>query len=116
MLQGISKLAGQQERRPGGHNWPDLEIVIDPAQTNIEDGEVYLVQITDRDPVVKKCTNVSPAVVRLDPAIASIHDQTTVNLFGRNVPCQGIEFSDDIYRRYIAVLGKVVGLWAGART
>ena len=112
LLNGITELTGALERRPGGHNFPDMEVVIDPAQVEVADGEIYMVQIKDRDPVVKKCVNRGSELM-LHPALSSIHGQTTVNLFGRNVPCQGIEFSDNIYKRHITVHGKVVGLWAG---
>lgn len=113
MMQGITELTGKLERRPGGHNFPDMEVVIDTAQTEVEDGQIYLVQIKDRDPVVKKCINRGSELL-LHPALATIHGQTTVEIFGRKIPCQDIEFSDNIYKRYITVHGKVVGLWAGA--
>lgn len=112
MLEGISELSGSLERRPGGHNWPDLEVVIDPSQTEIENGSIYLIQIQDRGPEIKKCKDEGSSI-RLDPAISSIHGQRTVELFGRKIPCQGIEFSDSIYKRYVTVHGRVVGLWAG---
>lgn len=113
LFAGITKLVGTQERRSGGHNWPDMEIVIDTAQTEVEDNGIYLVQIKDRDPVVKRCVNRGSELL-LHPAVATIHGQTTETLFGRKVPCQSIEFSDNIYKRYITVHGKVIGLWAGA--
>lgn len=111
MLQGITELSGTMERHPGGHNFPDMEVVIDTALVDIEDGQVYLIEIAGRTPVIKKC-KARGGVVHLDPALATIHGQTTVEIFGRKVPCQGIEFSDTIYRRYITVRGKVLGLWA----
>lgn len=112
MLEGITELSGSLERQPGGHNWPDLEVVIDPTKTEIEDGRLYLVEVQGRSPVVKKCKNLGGSI-RLDPALSSIHGQTTVELFGRKVPCQGIEFSDSFSKRYVTVHGLVVGLWAG---
>jgi hypothetical protein len=113
MLNGITELADGLQRHPGGHNFPDMEVVIDPSKTAIEDGQLYLVQVQDRSPVVKKCKDMG-ATIRLDPALAAIHGQTTVEIFGRKLPCQGIEFSDNFYKRYVTVHGKVVGLWAGA--
>jgi hypothetical protein len=113
MYDGIKELTGAQEVRPGGHNWPDMQIVIDPSQTEIEDNGIYLVQIKDRDPVVKRCVNRGSTEVYLHPALSTVHGQTTVELFGRKVPCQSIEFSDNIYKRYITVHGRVVGIWAG---
>jgi hypothetical protein len=113
MLQGITELSGALERRPGGHNFPDMEVVIDAAQTEVEDNGIYLVQIKDRDPVVKRCVNRGSELL-LHPALSPVHGQTTVEIFGRKIPCQGIEFSDNIYKRYITVHGRVVGLWAGS--
>lgn len=112
MLNGITEISGSLERHPGGHNFPDMEVVVDRSQTAIEDGQLYLVQVQDRSPVVKKCRDLG-GTIRLDPALASIHGQTTVELFGRKLPCQGIEFSDSFYKRHVTVHGKVVGLWAG---
>lgn len=113
MLSGITELCAGLERRPGGHNWPDMEVVIDPSQTAIEDDGIYLVQIKDRDPVVKKCRDQGSSI-RLMPALATVQGQTTVKLFGKTIPCQGIEFTDSIYKRYVTVHGRVVGIWAGA--
>lgn len=113
MLDGISELRAGHERRPGGHNWPDMEVVIDTAQTEVEDNGIYMVQIKDREPTVKRCVNRGSELM-LHPALSSIHGQTTIHLFGKSVPCQGIEFSDNIYKRYITVHGRVVGIWAGA--
>lgn len=112
MMQGITKLTGSLKRHPGGHNWPDMELIFDPAQVEIEDNGIYLVQIKYREPVVKRCVNRGSEVI-LHPALSSVHGQTTVELFGRKMPCQGIEFSDNIYKRYLTVHGRVVGLWAG---
>ncbi len=112
MLDGITELSGNLERRPGGHNFPDMEVVIDTAQTEVEDNGIYMVQIKDREPVVKRCINRGSELL-LHPALATIQGQTTVELFSRKLPCTGIEFSDNIYKRYITVHGKVVGIWAG---
>ncbi len=112
MLQGITEINGTLERRPGGHNWPDMEVVIDTAQTKIEDDEIYLLQIQDRDPVIKRCRD-RGANIFLMPAVATVHDVGTVELFGKRLPIETIEFSDNIYKRYITVCGRVVGLWAG---
>lgn len=112
MHDGISELKGQQKLHPGGHNWPDMQIVVDPEQIDVEDHGIYLVQIKDREPVVKRCVNRGSELF-LHPALSSVHGQKTVELFGRKVPCQTIEFSDNIYKRYITVHGRVVGIWAG---
>lgn len=113
MYEGIKELAGSQKLHPGGHNWPDMQVVVDTSQTEVEDHGIYLVQIKDREPVVKRCVNRGDNELYLHPALSSIHGQTTVELFGRKMPCQGIEFSDNIYKRYITVHGRVVGIWAG---
>jgi hypothetical protein len=91
-----------------------MQIVIDPSQTEIEDNGIYLVQIKDREPVVKRLVNRGDSEVYLHPALSTVHGQTTVKLFGREMPCQSIEFSDNIYKRYVTVHGRVVGIWAGA--
>ncbi len=109
----VQALEGQQERRAGGHNWPDLEIVLDPTQTEIVDDQIYLVQIPQREPVVKRLRKYGETQAYLHPALASIHDQKTVELFGQRMPCQTVEFSDNIYLRYLTIHGRVVGLWAG---
>jgi len=114
MLDGITELTGALQRHPGGHNFPDMEVVVDPSQTEIEDGQLYLVEVRGRSPVVKKCKDLGGSI-RLDPALASIHGQTTVELFGRKLPCQSIEFSDSFAKRVVTVHGKVVGLWADVR-
>jgi len=110
---GIKELTGQQEIRPGGHNWPDMYIVVDPSQTEIEDGQIYLVAMRGRGESVKKLSMPSPGMVMASPALASIHGQTTIELFGRKMPCQTIEFTDTYYRRDVTVRGRVVGFWAG---
>jgi len=92
-----------------------MEIVIDAAQTEVEDDGIYLIQILQRDPVVKRCRNRGSELL-LHPAIATIRGQTTGELFGRKVPITDIEFSDNIYKRYITVHGRVVGIWAGEQT
>lgn len=112
MFQGITELSGVMERHPGGHNFPDMELVVDRDQVTIEDGSIYLIQINGREPVVKKCRDRGGSI-RLDPAVSWNHDRTEVQLFGRKIPCQGIEFSDTISKRAVSVVGKVVGLWAG---
>jgi hypothetical protein len=114
MLDGISQLSGAQELHPGGHNWPDMRIVVDPSQTEVEDNGIYLLRIQDREPTVKRCVRRGENELFLHPALSTVHGQTSVNLFGRKVPCQSIEFSDNIYRRYITIMGRVVGIWAGA--
>lgn len=117
ILPCITDLSGQQERHPGGHNWPDMEIVVDPAQTEIENDELYLVSVPRRggSPYVKRCRNKSDAVVWLHPAVATIHDAGKhATLFGKKMPIQTIEFSDNIYRWALTVHGKVIGVWAGA--
>lgn len=112
MIQIVSELNGKQERRPGGSNWPDMEIVIDPAQTDIEDGEIYLVQVSNwSKPEVKKLID-NGSSVWLHPALATVHDASTIQIFGRKVPIQTVEFSDSIYKRHVQIHGKVVGLWA----
>jgi SOS-response transcriptional repressor LexA len=113
MLDGISTLTGPQELHPGGHNWPDMQIVVDPSQTDVEDDGIYLLRIQNRDPVVKRLRNRGSEFM-LHPALSTIHGQSSVNLFGRKVPVQTIEFSDNIYKRYVTILGRVVGVWAGA--
>lgn len=114
ILDCIAELTGQQRTVPGGHNWPDMELVIDPAQTDVVDDEIYLLQIQQRDPVVKRLKNKSEAELWLHPAVATIHDAGKhATLFGKKLPIQSIEFSDNIYRRFITVHGKVVGVWAG---
>lgn len=113
MYDGIKELTGPQTLHPGGHNWPDMQIVVDPSQTDIEDNGIYLIQINQREPVVKRCVKRGENQVMLHPALSTVHGQTTVELFGRKVPCQSIEFSDSIYRRHLTVHGKVVGIYAG---
>lgn len=112
MLPGITELSVTMQRRPGGHNFPDMEVVIDTAQTDIEDGAIFLVQIKDRAPVVKKCVIRGNEVI-LHPALAAIDNPRTITLFGREIPCHDIEFSDNVYKQFITVHGRVVGLWAG---
>ena len=41
MMDGITELTGSLKRHPGGHNWPDMELVIDSAQVEIEDNGIY---------------------------------------------------------------------------
>jgi len=111
----ISELTGEQERRPGDHNWPDLEIVIDPAQTEVVDDGIYLLQVLDRKPVVKRLRHHGEGELYLHPALATVHNSFKVSLFGKSVPCQSIEFSDNIYTRYITVIGRMVGFWAASQ-
>jgi len=33
MLDGITELTGALQRHPGGHNFPDMEVVVDPSLT-----------------------------------------------------------------------------------
>jgi hypothetical protein len=115
MLNGITQLSGRLERHPGGHNWPDMEVVVDPTLTEIENNGVYLVEIRGRGPVIKKCRD-DGSTVCLMPALASLHGTSAVELFGRTLPCQSIEFTDSIYKRSLTVHGKVVGIWAGEPT
>lgn len=44
LLASITDLTGLEELRPGGHNFPDMQIVIDPAQTEIVDNQIYMIQ------------------------------------------------------------------------
>lgn len=110
----ITELSGSLERRPGGHNWPDMEAVIDPTQSEIEDDELYLVALRHRDPVFKRLRKYSEGSVWVHPAVATIHDTGTTNLFGKKVPVTGIEFSDVFYLHGLTVIGKLVGIWGGA--
>lgn len=113
MLDGIKELTGAQELHPGGHNWPDMQIVVDPSLTTVEDNGIYLVEINGRDPVVKRLID-QGASFAVHPALSAVHGQRNVEFLGRSVPCQTIEFSDNYYKRYVTVLGKVVGIWAVA--
>lgn len=109
----ISELTGNQERHPGGHNWPDLEIVIDPTQTEIVDNALYLIQASFwSGPNIKKCRD-EGSCIRLMPALATIHSVEIGNLFGKKVPIMGIEFTDSIYKWHLTVHGCVIGLWGG---
>lgn len=113
MLATLTTLTGAQNLYPGGHNWPDMWIVVDPDQTDIEDHGIYLVQVKDREPVVKRCVRRGESELFLHPALSTVHGQETINLLGRKIPCQTIEFSDNFYLRYVKVHGRIVGLWAG---
>lgn len=113
ILDSIKTLSGNQTRRPGGHNWPDLEIVVDPDQTEIEDDEIYLVQVSIwENPAVKRCRN-DGGSVWLHPALATVDAPRMIEFMGKRIPLQSIEFSDSFYRRHLTVHGKVVGIWAG---
>jgi SOS-response transcriptional repressor LexA len=111
MLDGIQELTGTQELHPGGHNWPDMQVVVDPSITDVADGEIYLVQVQDCKPVVKALKDQGNSW-RLSPALATMHGQSSANLFGKTLSVQSIEFTDSYYKRYVTVLGKVVGIWA----
>ena len=110
----ITQLSGTQERRPGGHNWPDMEIVIEPNQTDIEDGALYLIDTEFwSSPCVKKCVD-NGTCIRLSPALATVHGiEKPVSLFGKTIPCVSIEFTDSIYKHRLKVCGKMIGLWGG---
>lgn len=113
----IRELSGPQARHPGGHNWPDLEIVFDPTQTEIESGLIYLVTIHGGlrgDHVVKKLVRRDGSMsIYAHPALSAIHDAKMVEIFGKRIPCQTIEFSDSYSEQHIEVHGRVIGLWAG---
>lgn len=110
----IRQLAGEQRRHPGGHNWPDLELVYDPSLTEIEDGAVYLVTIAHgmRGEYIAKKLRRQGGSIRCEPALATIHDAYTVEVFGKTLPCQKIEFTDSYPAWQVEVHGRVVGLFA----
>lgn len=113
MFEGIKELTHGQEIHPGGHNWPDMQIVVDPSQTDVEDNGIYLLRIKQREPVVKRCVKRGDDELLLHPALSTVHGQSTIELFGRKIPCESIEFSDNIYTRYVTIMGRAVGIWAG---
>lgn len=115
LLPGISELSGLLERHPGGHNWPDMEIVFDAGQTEVEDNEIYLISVPRRSDnrEVKRLRHYPGDQFMLRPAVSSVHGFRKVNVLGHDLPCTSIEFSDNIYKRNVVVHGRVVGLWAG---
>lgn len=113
LLPAIQALGSTHERRPGGHNWQDLELVIDTADTAVVNDGIYMLQVLDREPVVKRLRHLGENQYWLHPAVATVHDVKTIQLVGRKIPCQTVEFSDNIYKRHITIHGRVIGLWAG---
>lgn len=104
----ITELSGAMRLADGGHNFPNIQVVIDGAQTEIVDREVYLVSVQDRGPVLKRCIDRGNSVM-LHPVFMGQDRLKPLMLFGYEIPCFSIEFSDSFDKRVLTVHGRLVG-------
>lgn len=120
LLPGITELQAGQELREGGHNWPDMYVVIDTNAIKIEDNELYLLTCPYGRVKIKRVGIRFNNSLMLHPAIHSGMEPIEsgpkeINLLGKKIPIIGsMEFSEGPYKpNLLQIHGKVVGLWAG---
>lgn len=104
----ITALSGGMTLHDGGRNFPGIRVVVDENQTDVEQQQIYLVKVMGRNPVLKRCIDRGSSIM-LHPVFSGMGDVKTINLFGRDIPCQSIEFSEAISKRHVIVVGRMVG-------
>lgn len=122
LLPGITELQIGQELHKGGHNWPDMQVVVDTNATEIEDNKLYLLTCPYGRTKIKrvKRSQGNKDNLMLHPAIHSGMEPIEsgpkeITLMGKRIPIIGsMEFSEGPYRpSLLQIHGKVIGLWAG---
>jgi hypothetical protein len=125
LLPGIEELKPGCELHSGGHNWPDMQVVVDTSDTEIEDDALYLLTCPYGSLKIKRVKRYwgNPNSLMLHPAIHKGFEPIEkglkeINLLGKTIPVIGsFEFSEGPYRPDIVQIhGRVLGLWEGEKS